>query len=338
MIGPGRALRRRADPSTSVESSQASEHCRCGPMNSLDAIAADGQQLLDHLLLSYPAAAAPLAARRANDFIGILDRGMANAKYNVLPPGIVAAWREVVADCGGNEDAWAGVLLAALIACAPGRAASRAVPPELVPDLCEQLQRVASDLRSGGLQRRRLGDDLFLKDLGICRLDVLPCRSLLVEGNSGVPRRLALAGGIRQAWRFGGLFVSSGASLRPYFEIHAHTPMLGNFNPDGWDHCYRQVAVLLGRRTEYKGLVGGSWFFDPEVSRISPASSTLIRRPSDGGALFFRGGSSQADVANATATSARRRQLYEAGKYLPTSYFMVWPRKQLLEWAERTAG
>jgi hypothetical protein len=194
------------------------------------------------------------------------------------------------------------------------------------------------DLKAGTNEHMGIQDDLFLKDLGICRLEVFPCKSLLVEKNSGVPRKLLFTNGIGQTVRLLRLIVSAGGRSRPYYEIHAHTPMLKDFNPAGWDHCYHQVAVLLRRYPDYRGLVGGSWFFDPQVARISPHLEYLISRPSERGAVFFRGGTAQSDVDNATATSARRRELYEKGTYLPTRYVMVWPRKQLLGWSERSAG
>jgi hypothetical protein len=43
-------------------------------------------------------------------------------------------------------------------------------------------------------------------------------------------------------------------------------------------------------------------------------------------------GTSDFDIASATARSPTRRKLYEAGKYVPISYTLLWPRERLLRW------
>ena len=305
---------------------------------SLSEIAQLGRAAVKYQLASVLTVAHSVVLSQIGGFVTALDAEMTNSKYNVLSPKLVGQWRDAVAGCGGDEGVCASVLLGTLLARAPARASSRRIPAELLESLCEQLYRIALELVAGTPLHTRLVDAVFLKELGICRLEVLPCKSLIVDKNSGVPRRLAFSGGIGQTLRVLRLIALTRVRLRPYFEIHAHTPMINHFNPPGWDHCYRLVAVLLRRYPEYRGLVGGSWFFDPEVSRISPHLEYLIRRPQAAGAVFFRVGTSQSDIDNATAKSRHRRKLYEDGKYVPTSYFMVWPREQLLEWAEHSTG
>jgi hypothetical protein len=55
----------------------------------------------------------------------------------------------------------------------------------------------------------------------------------------------------------------------------------------------------------------------------------------EGGAYFFRVGSSQADIIKATTLSKERQKLHEEGKYNPVSYMMVWPRKKIIAWSKR---
>ena len=84
------------------------------------------------------------------------------------------------------------------------------------------------------------------------------------------------------------------------------------------------------------GVVGYSWFYDPKLETISPQLAYLRRRPADGGAFFLRGHTSEFDIKNATAKSQTRRRLYEAGQYTPVGYKMVWLRRDILSWADRT--
>ena len=41
--------------------------------------------------------------------------------------------------------------------------------------------------------------------------------------------------------------------------------------------------------------------------------------------------------ADALATSRTRRRAFEAGRYRPASYYLVWPRDPLLAWARAHA-
>jgi len=47
------------------------------------------------------------------------------------------------------------------------------------------------------------------------------------------------------------------------------------------------------------------------------------------GAHRFKVGSNQAAIANATLTSAERRNRYRDGLYLPTDYAIIWSRRDV---------
>jgi len=176
--------------------------------------------------------------------------------------------------------------------------------------------------------------ELFCKDLGVCRLTIAPAGAQVAHVRSGIPRSIIWKDGPAQAVSAAYFLARTG--FQPYFEIHTHTPWLSEFTPIGWDRCYIRVASLLEENPEIKGMIGGSWFYDPEVERVSPRLAYLRRRPLDNGAkIFYLGGNSSENIRNATATSATRRTLVEQGKYKPVAYMMVWARAALVSWANK---
>lgn len=263
-----------------------------------------------------------------------LDRIMSNRHYNCITSDIIASWRKAVNFLEGNEALFGAILLCKLIVSSIHRITRLIVSTAIKNEFYAQLHRIVLDIKAGNINHMTLDNDIFLKDLGICRLEVFPCFSLLVDKNSGIPRRLAINNGISQFFQVAKLITFNGLKFSPYLEIHAHKPMIKNFNPEGWDRCYHLVADLLRLYPKYHGLIGGSWFFDPEIQQISPNLAYLRQRAQERGAYFMRIGSSEADVKNATAKSSARRILYEEKKYIPTGYLMIWPRKKLIDWSE----
>jgi hypothetical protein len=126
--------------------------------------------------------------------------------------------------------------------------------------------------------------------------------------------------------------------LEPWLQIHTDSRYLDDFDPAGWDHCYRRVADLLRRNPVYAGMVGQSWFYDPAVAGISPRLAYLQERPLQNGAVRVRLGAGPRDVERATATSETRRQLYAQGRYRPRCYAIYWPREALIAWADRVSA
>jgi hypothetical protein len=119
----------------------------------------------------------------------------------------------------------------------------------------------------------------------------------------------------------------------PWFAPHVESRHLYEFNETGWETTYRNVASLLRRHTDVVGVVGYSWFYDPELESISPRLAYLRRGPLAAGARFLRGHTTRFDIDNAIAKSRTRRRLYRAGEYTPVAYRMVWLRSDILRWA-----
>lgn len=208
-----------------------------------------------------------------------------------------------------------------------------ALPESLLPYYRENISRILSRATQSGVWTGSSHDDIFLKDLGILRMWLIPCASHLVFRNSGVPRSLVLRQRPDALIRALAFFALRAGGFSPFLENHVHPQMLVHFNPEGRQRCYELVAELLQRWPDSRGLMGLSWYYDPAVRTLSPRLAYLRNGPEQHGALFLPAGSGADVVGGATSTSVTRRTLYEAGAYMPTRYLMAWPRKDLLRLA-----
>ncbi len=176
--------------------------------------------------------------------------------------------------------------------------------------------------------------DLFCKDLGVCSMRILPMGSFLIE-ISGIGKRLFFTGDFRQLFNYLKYTLFKTKGFKPFYSYHMDQRYLKEFNPEGWDQCYLQIAEMLKLNPRIKGTFGVTWFFDPQLEQISPRLSYLRKRPERRGAKIFRVGSSDSDVRLSIMKSPTRRRLYKEGKYKPTGYMLVWPRQDLIAWADQ---
>jgi hypothetical protein len=109
---------------------------------------------------------------------------------------------------------------------------------------------------------------------------------------------------------------------------------LEQFNFKGQNICYLRIAELLKANPTIQALVGESWFYDPKLKEISPRLNYLGRYPEENGAKIFRIITSESDIRLSTLKSKTRKRLFGEGKYKPCHHMLVWPRKQLINWAE----
>ena len=164
---------------------------------------------------------------------------------------------------------------------------------------------------------------------------MVPCGAQAVDLSAHVGWRYTL----NQIYK-GRLFSAISSSIdmitQPkWLAIHTESRYLDEFNEQGWNRCYLLIAAILKKSSNLRGMVGSSWFYDPQLNEISPRLSYLQRVPLSGGATHIRCDSSSSDIALATRTSPTRAKLYEEGKYTPVRYTIAWPRKELIEWAEK---
>ena len=230
------------------------------------------------------------------------------------------------------------LVLATLVSEFEDRLPSRRIPASIESLMRLEIARIVEQL---GVQDEAFYDfsnDLFLKDLGLATFRLLPCGSELLQVHAGIPRSLLFRGGITQFLRGVYFFLGKTRGFRPFYSLHMDPRRLEEFNPDGWDRSYLRVADLLALHPEVKGLFGTAWFYDPHLEEISPRLAYIRNRREEGGAWNFRYGTRADVVSGALSKSATRRRFHQDGTYVPTSYYLVWARGNLLAWAAGHTG
>lgn len=169
--------------------------------------------------------------------------------------------------------------------------------------------------------------DRFLKDLWLARAVMIPAFAQLWWPHSGLSAKTVLAAGPSASAY---VFLRCGGRS-PFLEGHTHDPMAKAYwNEAGWREALRLAALALPALPQARGIFGTAWFYDPEITRISPRIQFAQALQVDHGACRIKVGSNDSAIANATATSAERRNRYRDGSYLPTDYTIVWSRRDLL--------
>lgn len=172
-----------------------------------------------------------------------------------------------------------------------------------------------------------LSRDSFLKDLWIARVVMIPAFAQIWWPRSGISARTVLQAGPRAI-----AYVLLGCGgRRPLLEGHTHDPMARAYwNAQGWAEALRLAALALPALPHVRGAFGTAWFYDPAVLEISPRIRFAQDLQVGQGAIRMKVGTNPAAVANATATSAERRNRYRDGSYLPTDYAILWSRRRLI--------
>lgn len=172
-----------------------------------------------------------------------------------------------------------------------------------------------------------LASDSFLKDLWIARLVMIPAFAQVWWPHSGLSAKAVLRGGPAAAAH---VFLRCGGR-RPFLEGHTHDPMARAYwNEAGWGEALRLAALALPALPKARGVFGTAWFYDPAILEISPRIGFAQNLQAGRGACRLKVGSNEAAIANATATSAERRNRYREGSYLPIDYALIWSRRDLI--------
>ncbi|WP_292071464.1 hypothetical protein [Brevundimonas sp. UBA7534] len=130
-------------------------------------------------------------------------------------------------------------------------------------------------------------------------------------------------------------YLAAGAKREPWLEVHTESRWLRGFNEEGWNDAWATAAELCRARPELAGMIGSSWFYDPPLTEISPRLAYLRLNPLNGGAFMVHQGPGEIHTLRAGTASASRKALIDSGEYTARSWLMVWPRKELIAWADR---
>jgi hypothetical protein len=97
---------------------------------------------------------------------------------------------------------------------------------------------------------------------------------------------------------------------------------------------YYRAARSIEKQPEVRGVMMASWLFCETTAQVTPRLSWLRQGPLSGGASVFDLGLARPDSGFMTG-SEERRKLNEQGAYRPKFACVLWPRKALIEWANR---
>ena len=82
-----------------------------------------------------------------------------------------------------------------------------------------------------------------------------------------------------------------------------------------------------------RGLIATSWWYDPQLAQVAPHLAFVREGSLAHGPIQLRGGQTEGATKMALANSPVRQQLHTEGRYVPTSYAMLWTRQALIAWA-----
>jgi hypothetical protein len=201
-----------------------------------------------------------------------------------------------------------------------------------------EFQRIRQCASNGDSEYFNLADYKLLADFQIACFARLPVGVEHIE-IGGLPRSLLFRGDFRQACQVLRIFWSAGFRP-PYYVSHlAQTIIPFRFSLDYSLEArlatYRNIAACLEMNPRIRGLIGGSWWFDPKIRTISPRLPDFAKIMLDNGAVLLRYGKSPSALHNALYNSPVRQKLYNEKKYTPQDYFVVWLRDPLIAWARR---
>ena len=171
--------------------------------------------------------------------------------------------------------------------------------------------------------------DFFVKDYRFVTALSVPCGAQVTDLDDGIGPKTALL-----LARQLGIGAAVSAYRARWFRVHTESRYLDEFNEPGWTECYREVADLLKLHPHIRGMAATSWFYDPQLSAISPRLAYLPDLPMQYGARRVAHGTTEFDIKSATATSPTRRELYEQGKYTPVCHSILWDRDDMIRWAD----
>lgn len=151
---------------------------------------------------------------------------------------------------------------------------------------------------------------------------------------SGIPRSYLFKVPVRDMPRVLRTVAANLHGVRPCFTVHMGVqryPLL--FVEQESHRAYYRIAQSMALQPAIKGLIAASWYHSTETIRVSAHLAWTNRTPLAHGAVVTDIGPASPDDGFLVG-SAERRRLFEAGVYRPTVGLLIWPRRDLLAWAD----
>jgi hypothetical protein len=99
------------------------------------------------------------------------------------------------------------------------------------------------------------------------------------------------------------------------------------------NRSWYRMAQSMKLQPAIRGLVASSWLHSPDTMRVSPHMTGFSRALLDNGALLIRHHRADLDCG-VFYRSPERKKLYDEGQFVPTHGLVIWPRKEMLAWAD----
>jgi hypothetical protein len=297
------------------------------------------QEARDHARALGPEARELEAAVPLERLVAELD-GLSGAAAGALRPGPAARLVERGRATFGASatGACAKRLVLRLIEDHPSRLRRLALPDAVRELYPSTLRRIAHGIAGIPHEAYVAASGDFWRDLRLAsQLTVPLTASRVLDRIAFLPRSFYRDMGLRENLRCLRSVVLRLHGLGPLFRVHIDERDLSEFDEAGWDRAYLRAAEMLRLYPKTRGTVGTSWTLDPQLDRLSPRLSYARQCQLDHGAFLRREGPSELTTQRALAKSSARRRAYERGEYVPTTYTIVWPRRDLLRWADGKA-
>ena len=151
----------------------------------------------------------------------------------------------------------------------------------------DAFERVANHLKNNRDDPYNLTDDFFLKDIRFVLGLSIPCGAQVVDMISKVPLHSVILSFFRSKNLSAIVRYARVKGYGPWFRIHTESRYLSDFDEQGWDNCYLRIAELLEHQKDVRGMVGTSWFYDPQLLEISPHLAYLQAAPFRAWGIFI---------------------------------------------------
>jgi hypothetical protein len=204
---------------------------------------------------------------------------------------------------------------------------------ESVKQLYAQDVRTVESPAPAAMSRFDLTKNVFVALAKIATLRRFPAGQMTWEV-SGIPRSwlpkvppASLPRVIKYLLKMGG--------LSPAFVPHLNATRKdrGALLETETNRSWYRMAQSMKLQPEIRGLVASSWLHSPDTMRVSPHMTGFSRALLDNGALLIR--HHRADLeCGVFYRSPERRKLYDDGQFMPTHGLVIWPRAEMLAWAD----
>lgn len=275
------------------------------------------------------------SAHPVGDYIALLDATQEGKSMYALAPEVSQLRESIIGKWGkACLEVYHRVALLTLIDEFPVRAKKFNYPDSIIAQFRLNFSRIEGKVMTGPAGTYPDDGDTFLKDFAICLQSAFPGGGAwVVDHQGGFTRSVMFKGGVAQFFKLAGMYLFVTRGHRPLYGLHIHNDLTEGHTMTERMACHLRLTEMLERHPEIRGICGASWLTDPAIPKISPRLHWVREIPEANGCRYYRVAT---DINGGALTRSKtRRQLFEQGEYIPTSYLNIWPRKRMIAWGRR---